>query len=67
MTTKNLTLVAKYEATPQVANNAQELHGVVRVAQGTVALLAGDSTDNDIVMLAPIPTNASITSLQVGS
>lgn len=67
MTTKNSTLVANYEATPQVANNAQELHGVVRVAQGTVALLAGDSTDNDIVMLAPIPTNASITSLQVGS
>ena len=67
MTTKNSTLVANYEATPQVANNAQELHGVVRVAQGTVALLAGDSTVNDIVMLAPIPTNASITSLQVGS
>lgn len=67
MTTKDSTLVANFEATPQVANNAQELHGVVRVAQGTVALLAGDSTDNDIVMLAPIPTNASITSLQVGS
>tara|TARA_A100000171_G_C2023693_1_gene92332 strand:- start:29 stop:508 length:480 start_codon:yes stop_codon:yes gene_type:complete len=67
MTTKNSTLVANFEASPQVASNAHELHGVVRVAQGTVALAAGDSTDNDIVMFAPIPTNASITSLKVGS
>jgi len=67
MTTKNSTLVANYEASPQVASNAQELHGVLRVAQGTVALVAGDSTDNDIVMLAPIPSNASITSLKIGS
>lgn len=67
MTTKNSTLVANYEATPQVANNAQELHGVVRVAQGTIALAAGDSTDNDIVMLAPVPSNASITALKIGT
>jgi expansin (peptidoglycan-binding protein) len=39
----------------------------LRVAQGTVALAAGDSTDNDIVMLAPIPSNASITSLKIAS
>jgi hypothetical protein len=67
MTTKNTTLVANFEASPLVASDAHELHGVVRVAQGTVALAAGDSTDNDIVMLAPIPTNASISSLQIGS
>ena len=67
MTTKNSTLVENFEATPQVANAAHNLHGVVRVAQGNVALAAGDSTDNDIVMLAPIPSNASIKSLQVGS
>ena len=67
MTTKNSTLVANFEASPQVASNAHELHGVVRVAQGTVALAAGDSTDNDIVMLAPIPSNASITSLKIAS
>jgi len=67
MTTKNSTLVANYEATPQVANDAHELHGVLRVAQGTVALAAGDSTDNDIVMLAPIPANAAITALRIGS
>ena len=67
MTTKNSTLVANFEATPQVANAAHNLHGVVRVAQGTIALAAGDSADNDIVMFAPIPANASITSLKVGS
>jgi expansin (peptidoglycan-binding protein) len=67
MTTKNTTLVANFEATPQVASNAHELHGVLRVAQGTVALAAGDSTDNDIVMLAPIPSNASITALSVAA
>jgi hypothetical protein len=67
MTTKNTTLVANFEASPQVASNAHELHGVLRVAQGTVALAAGDSTDNDIVMLAPIPSNASIASLKIAS
>ena len=67
MTTKNSTLVANVEATPQVANDAWNLHGVMRVAQGNVALAAGDSTDNDIVMLAPIPSNASIPQIFVGS
>tara|TARA_R100000329_G_scaffold33242_2_gene30891 strand:- start:4899 stop:5381 length:483 start_codon:yes stop_codon:yes gene_type:complete len=67
MTTKNSTLVTNFEATPQVQNEAHELHGVVRVASGTVALVAGDSTDDDIVMLAPVPANASITQLFVGS
>ena len=67
MTTRNSDLVANLEASPQVANKAQELQGVLRIAQGNVALAAGDSTDDDIVMLAPIPSNASIVSLQVGS
>jgi hypothetical protein len=67
MTTKNSTLVENFEATPQVANNPWNLHGVVRVAQGNIALAAGDSTDDDVVMLAPIPSNASIKSLQIGS
>ena len=67
MTTKNSTLVANFEATPQVANNAQELHGVLRVAQGTIALAAGDSTEDDIVMLAPIPSNASITAIKMAA
>jgi hypothetical protein len=53
MTTKNTDLVANFEAIPQVANNAAELAGVLRTAHGFVELAAGDSTDDDIVMLAP--------------
>ena len=67
MTTKNTGLVVNFEAIPQVANNAAELAGVVRTANGTVELAAGDSTDNDIVMLAPIPSNAAVTQLFVGA
>ena len=67
MTTKNSTLVANFEASPQIFSDSHELHGVLRVAQGTVALAAGDSTDDDIVMLTPLPSNASITALQVAA
>ncbi len=67
MGTKNTDLVANFEASPQVANNSAELHGVLRTANGTVELAAGDSDDNDIVMLAPIPSNASVSSLFIGS
>ena len=67
MTTKNTDLVANFEATPQVANSTAELAGVLRTAHGSVELAAGDSTDNDIVMLAPIPSNASVPTLFVGS
>lgn len=67
MTTRNTDLVVNFEATPPILNNAAELHGVVRTAHGTVELLAGDSTDNDIVMLAPIPSNAAVTQLFVGA
>ena len=67
MGTKNSDLVTNFEAVPQVHNSAALLHGVVRVAQGTIALAAGDSDDNDIVMLAPIPSNAVVSQLFVGS
>ena len=67
MTTKDSTLVANFEATPPVANDAHNLHGVMRVAQGTIALDTTDSDSGDIVMLAPIPSNASVPSIQVGS
>ena len=60
MGTKNTDLVTNFEATPPVLNDAAELHGRVRIAQGTVALAAGDSDDDDIVMLAPIPSNAPV-------
>ena len=67
MGTKNTDLVANFEATPQVKNNAAELHGVLRTAHGTVELASGDSDDNDIVMLEPIPSNAAVPSLFIGS
>ena len=67
MGTKNSDLVANFEAAPQVANDAGLLHGVVRVAQGTIALAAGDSDNDDVVMLAPIPSNAVISQLFIGS
>ena len=67
MTTKNTDLVANFEAIPQVANNAAELAGVLRTAHGSVELAAGDSTDDDIVMLAPIPSNSAVPQLFVGS
>ena len=60
MGTKNSTLIANYEATPQVANDVSLLDGVMRVAQGTIALAAGDSDDNDIVQLAVLPSNATV-------
>ena len=43
MGTANSTLVSNFEATPQVLNNSALLHGVMRVAQGTVVVAAGDS------------------------
>ena len=67
MGTKNTDLVANFEATPQVKNSAAELHGVLRTANGTVELDTGDSDNDDIVMLAPIPSNAAVPSLFVGS
>ena len=67
MTTRNTDLVANTLASPQVLNDAAELHGVLRVAAGTAELLAGDSTDNDVVLLAPISSKATIHSLKIGS
>ena len=67
MTTKNSTLIENYEASPIVMNDAALLSGSVRIAQGNVALAAGDTGNADIVMLAPIPSQAVVTSIQVGS
>ena len=67
MGTKNSDLVANFEATPPVLTDSSLLHGVVRVAQGTIVVAAGDSDDDDIVMLAPIPSNAAVPSLFIGS
>jgi hypothetical protein len=65
MANVNTSLVANFVAVPQVLNPAQELHGVKRIAQGSIALAAGDLSATDTVMLAPIPTNASISSIKI--
>lgn len=65
MATKNSTLVTNFEAGD--LSPSQELSGKLRVAQGTVALLTGDIDAADIVMLAPVPSNASITSIRLAA
>ncbi len=67
MTTKNSDLVANYEASPPTMNSTQQLHGRVRVAQGTIAMGTGDLDAADIVMLAPVPTNAAVISIRCAS
>jgi hypothetical protein len=65
MANVNTDLVTNFVAVPQVLNSASQLHGVKRVATGTIALAAGDLSSDDTVMLAPIPSNASITSIKL--
>lgn len=67
MTTKKSNIVTNYTATPRVANVTQEFGGRVRIAQGSIALATGDLDANDVVLLAPIPTNASIISIRLAS
>jgi hypothetical protein len=65
MANVNTDLVTNFVAVPQVLNSASQLHGVKRVATGTIALAAGDLSVDDTVMLAPIPSNASVTSIKL--
>ena len=51
MANVNTDLITNFEATPQVANDAQQLHGVKRVAQGTIALASGDLSASDTVII----------------
>lgn len=67
MANKDSTLVTNFEATPATANPVHQLHGRKRVAQGTIALVTGDLTLADTVMLAPVPSNASITSIKIAT
>lgn len=67
MTTKNSALITNFEAEPQVQNKVYQLHGRKRVAQGTLELATTDLDASDIVMLAPLPTGASITSIQLAA
>ncbi len=65
MANVNTDIVTNFVAVPQVKNDSQQLHGVKRIAQGTIALAAGDLSAGDTVMLAPVPTNASISSIKL--
>ena len=65
MANVNTDIVTNFVATPQVKNDSQQLHGVKRIAQGTIALASGDLSATDTVMLAPIPTNASVSSIKL--
>ena len=67
MGTKNSTLVTNFEASPSEMNDITQLHGVMRIAQGTIAVAAGDSDNDDIVHLAMIPSNASVPHIFIGS
>ena len=67
MGTANSTLVTNFEASPPAMNDVANLHGVMRVAQGTIVVASGDSDNDDILMLAPIPSNATVPHIFVGS
>lgn len=65
MANVNQTLVTNFLATPHAQNDVSNLHGRMRIACGTIALAAGDLSATDTVMLAPIPTNASVVSIKL--
>ena len=51
MSNANSDLVTNFLAVPQVLSSAQQVHGVKRVASGTIALAVADLGANDTVML----------------
>lgn len=65
MANVNQTLVTNFLATPPTMNATRQLHGSMRVACGTIALVAGDLSAGDTIMLAPIPTNAAVVSIKI--
>ena len=67
MTTKNTALIDNFVASPQVMSPVYQLHGRVRSVMGTVALATGDIDAGDIVLIAPVPSGATIKSIQLAS
>jgi sulfate adenylyltransferase subunit 1 (EFTu-like GTPase family) len=65
MANVNQTLASNFVATPPVQSPSRQLHGSMRIACGTVALVAGDLSAGDTIMLAPIPTNAAVVSIKI--
>lgn len=63
MANVNQTLASNFLATPQIASPQYQLGAAMRVASGNIALASGDLSAGDTVMLAPVPTNASVLSI----
>ena len=65
MATAYSTELTNYEATPQVMVSPASATGKVRVWADTIAAGTGDIDDNDILMMAEIPSNAKIKSIKL--
>jgi hypothetical protein len=65
MATAYSTELTSFEATPQVMADSGSAGGKVRVWSDTIAAGTGDIDDNDILMMAEIPSNAKIKSIKL--
>jgi len=63
MATAYSTELTNYEAIPQVMVDSASAGGKVRVWADTIAAATTDIDDNDIIMMAEIPSNAKIKSI----
>ena len=59
------TELTNYEATPQVMVSPASATGKIRVWSDTIAAGTGDIDDDDILMMAEIPSNAKIKSIKL--
>ena len=57
--------LTNFEATPQVLVDSGSAGGKVRVWSDTIAAGTGDIDDDDIIMMAEIPSNAKIKSIKL--
>lgn len=57
--------LTNFEATPQVMVSPGSATGKVRVWSDTIAAGTGDIDDDDIIMMAEIPSNAKIKSIKL--
>ena len=65
MATAYSTELTNYEATPQVMVDSASAGGKVRVWSDTIAAATTDIDDDDIIMMAEIPSNAKIKSIML--
>ena len=65
MATAYSTELTSYEATPQVMVSPASAGGKVRIWSDTIAAATTDIDDDDIIMMAEIPSNAKIKSIML--